>query len=604
MSLGGLAALGYALMAGSLAAGAVGVVLLTVLGMLSRAWPSPRRLAAAAIDGPGAATAVATPRVIDGTPSSASSRPLEPGPSADSVPEAAQTPAPAASPPARKPMVRVPATLDPAVVGMALLESAANVGEAVAVHLWLEDPASGTLRQITSVGSLVPDPHPLPLTDDPLGIAIVQGTARMTPVSAVHVSGVQSTLWRFAVPIQADDTRGVAGVDFTSAEQPDVAGLVDVTATLRPSLAGCLALHVAREQTSAARALIATARDLTRRLDPEEVIAQALARAMALSEGATGSVMLVDAESGLMRIAAAEGLATEIVRDTSVREGEGIAGWVLATRKPVLIEDLPGKEGRARRGDVRSAVSVPIADEDGILGVLNVGSREYPARFTDSHMESLRLLGTQTAVALRNARALTSARELYFATLRALSLALETKDPYARGATERVVRYTTALGRELGLDELESQSLEVAALLHDIGMSSTGETVASTSRPLSTFERGLLKLHPVLAAEILEEVPALVNVIPIVYHHHEWFDGGGYVVGLAGESIPLGSRILAVADAFVAMTSDRPYRAAMTTPEALEELRDKAGTQFDPEVVTAFLDLMRRQPELAPDASR
>jgi HD-GYP domain-containing protein (c-di-GMP phosphodiesterase class II) len=253
---------------------------------------------------------------------------------------------------------------------------------------------------------------------------------------------------------------------------------------------------------------------------------------------------------------------------------------------------------------VRSAVSVPIGDEDGILGVLNVGSHAYPARFTDAHMEALGVLGTQTAVALRNARAVDSARDLYFATLRALALAMETKDPYARGTTDRVVRYATALGREMGLDEQELLSLEVASLLHDIGMSATGETVVACDRPLSTFERGLLKLHPVLAAEILEEVPALKKVIPIVYHHHERYDGEGYVVGLSGESIPLGSRILAIADAFTAMTSKRPYRGAMTVEQALEELEGNAGSQFDPEVVRAFVEMMRREGSPAPDEAR
>ncbi len=509
---------------------------------------------------------------------------------------------PSQAPPARA--VRVPATLSPDVVAMALLESSTAAGDAVAVHYWLEDPSSATLRQFTAVGSMVPDPHPLGLDDDPLGRALSDGAARLSSVAAVHVSDAASILWRFALPVEADHARGVVGIDFTSDEQPDMRKLVEVTAMLRPSLAGCLALHVARQETAAARTLLEAARELTRRLDPEAVLDHTLSCAMELSDAATGSVMLLDEDSGQMRIVTSVGLDEAIVRDTRVRAGEGIAGWVLATRKPVLVEDLPGREARQRRGDVRSAMSVPIADEDGILGVLNVGSRDYPARFTDSHMEALRLLGTQTAAALRNARALTSARDLYFATLRALALALETKDPYARGGTERVVQHTVALGEALGLDEPERQSLEVAALLHDIGMSAAGEAVAATDRPLSTFERGLLKLHPVLAAEILEEVPALRNVIPIVYHHHEWFDGRGYVVGLQGESIPLGARILAVTDAFVAMTSDRPYRSAMTAETALKELQDKSGAQFDPEVVAAFVDMMRRQHEPAPDTTR
>jgi len=130
-------------------------------------------------------------------------------------------------------------------------------------------------------------------------------------------------------------------------------------------------------------------------------------------------------------------------------------------------------------------------------------------------------------------------------------------------------------------------------LLHDIGMSSVGDGVRHCDRPLTTIERALLKLHPHIAAEILEEAPALRNVVPIVYHHHEWFDGHGYGDGLSGEAIPLGARILAVADAYVAMTSDRPYRTARRSSEALREVQDKAGTQFDPVVVSALADILQ-----------
>jgi HD-GYP domain-containing protein (c-di-GMP phosphodiesterase class II) len=407
-----------------------------------------------------------------------------------------------------------------------------------------------------------------------------------------------TTLWRFAVPVSADDVRGVAAVDLRSLDPPDPGVLTAITAPVRGALAGALALYLARAEAETAQALLDAARELTRRLDPDEVVRRALDRALKLSHAATGSVMLIDEKSGHMRIAAAKGLTAEIVDSTDVSEGEGIAGWVLSTRQPLLIEDLPGRPA-VRRSGVRSAVSVPIADEDGILGVLNVGSRSFPARFTDSHMAALETLGRQVAIALRNARAMTSARDLYFGTLRALALAMETKDPYAIGATGRVADIAAAIGRGMHLELRDQQALEVASLLHDIGMGMVGDHVGATERPLSTIELGLLKAHPVLAAEVLAQVPALEAVAPIVYHHHEWFDGHGYVGGLAGESIPLAARILAVADAFVAMTSRRPYRAEMTLAQAVRELKDKGGSQFDPDVVAVFESLLREDPALA-----
>jgi HD-GYP domain-containing protein (c-di-GMP phosphodiesterase class II) len=235
---------------------------------------------------------------------------------------------------------------------------------------------------------------------------------------------------------------------------------------------------------------------------------------------------------------------------------------------------------------------VPLADDDGILGVLNVGSKSFPARFTESHLGSLEVLAKQTATALRNAWAVVESRSLYFDTLKALAVALETKDPYSKGGTDRVLECAEMLGRAFALPSDELYALRIAALLHDIGMAAAGDGVLNSDRPLTTIERALLKMHPQIATEILAEVPAFKHVVPIVYHHHEWYDGQGYLDGISGEGIPLGARILAVADAYVAMTSPRPYRAAFTEADALQELAEKSGTQFDPSVIDALRDVL------------
>ena len=364
-------------------------------------------------------------------------------------------------------------------------------------------------------------------------------------------------------------------------------------AGLRGALSGALALHVARSETAAARALIDAGLELSRLLDANAVMEAALRRGMELAQAQTGSIMLVDETTGHLHIAASSGLSAEVVEDTEVSEGEGIAGWVFHSRQPLIVEDLDNRGPRSRRHGIRSAISVPIADDDGALGVLNVGSRAFHARFSQSHLEVLSSIGRTTAVALRNALAVRCARDLYFDTLKALALALETKDPFTRGGTARVVDYAVAVGTYLGLTSAEAEALRIAAMLHDVGMSAAGEMVAVSKRPLSTVEWGMLKMHPVIAAEILAQTPALREVIPIVYHHHEHFDGTGYVAGLSGEGIPLGARILAVADAYVAMTSDRPHRGAMSRAEAIAELREGSGNQFDPDVVTAFIELTR-----------
>ena len=159
-----------------------------------------------------------------------------------------------------------------------------------------------------------------------------------------------------------------------------------------------------------------------------------------------------------------------------------------------------------------------------------------------------------------------------------------------------------SLGKRMSLDEDELQALEIAALLHDIGMTTAG-SVRSADAPLTTVERGLVTMHPKIAADILQQAPALRLAVPIVYHHHEHFDGRGYIDGLEGEEIPLGARVLSVVDAFVAMTSPRAYRHAFTTERALGELEEKAGTQFDPSVVTIFAEMVRGDASRAPDSA-
>lgn len=513
---------------------------------------------------------------------------------------AASSPEPASSPHRE---ISAPTSLEPRSVVRALLDNARVYGEALSAHLWLLDPTTGTLRLVAADGPTAPSGSPMQASDPVLGRAIEEGTVIAEEINRVTTprSGT-SVITRVAFPVMTTDLRGVAGIDFAH-EVPPGDSVTELGVAMRLPLASALALYSARTRTREAVGLIEAARDLSRALHPERVLEIALERAMRLSGAATGSIMLLDEDRKTLTIARAEGLPQDIVDSTVVAVGEGIAGWVAASGQPVLVEDLPGKKPGAQRHGVRSAVSVPIADDEQLLGVLNVGSRTFPARFTQDHLDTLEMLGRQTGVALRNANAVTSASEIYYDTLKTLALALETKDPYASGGTERVVHYSEMLCDAMELEPAEKRAVQIAAMLHDIGMSALGPVGADCSRPLSTMERGLLKMHPVIASDILDQAPALKAVAPIVYHHHEHFDGSGYVSGISGTDIPLGARILSVADAYVAMTSDRPYRCALTPRKAAEELADKAGTQFDPDVVRAFLVLLRSETNRVPQSS-
>ncbi len=176
----------------------------------------------------------------------------------------------------------------------------------------------------------------------------------------------------------------------------------------------------------------------------------------------------------------------------------------------------------------------------------------------------------------------------YGATLEALIAALETRDHETEGHSERVTRYTAAIGEALGLAEDDLAVLERGALLHDIGKIGVPDGILRKPGPLTDEEWRLMRRHPEDGAWMLDGIRFLASAIPVVRHHHERYDGRGYPDGLAAEAIPLAARIFAVADTFDAMTSDRPYRRGLSIEAARAEIRRSAGTQFDPTVVEAF----------------
>jgi hypothetical protein len=495
------------------------------------------------------------------------------------------------------PEVVMPEDIDVESVCRAFLASASAAGEAVRAVVWRADGAGDEIAVPLTVSG--EEAESLVAGRRSVTSAIESGAAALESLTTGVDGGGTATLWNYVVPISLGRIAGAATVDFRD-DRPDLDTLNRIVAAFRLPLAAALALAVASQESDTARTLLETARELARLLDPDAVVRTALGSALEITGATTGSIMLYD-ESGVdLRIAAAVGLPAEVVDSTAVRPGDGIAGWVAISGQPLVVEDLPGRDTPARSRGVRSAASIPVADNEGVLGVLNVGSSDHPSRFTTSDLETLEVLAHQTAVAVRNARAVASASDLYFDTLKALALAIEMKDPYAHGGTDRVMHFAALLAEEMGLPRDEVRALEVAAMLHDIGMPSAGESALTSRRPLSTVERGLITMHPVIAAEILEQAPALRKVAPIVYHHHERYDGSGYVGGLAGNAIPLGSRVLSVADAFVAMTSERPYREALSESEALEELQKESGTQFDPAVVDAFLAIHASKSDQVP----
>jgi len=187
------------------------------------------------------------------------------------------------------------------------------------------------------------------------------------------------------------------------------------------------------------------------------------------------------------------------------------------------------------------------------------------------------------------ARTIEELESTYQATLEALGSAIETRDVGTEMHSRRVHEYSLALARAHGVPPAQLRDLAQGVLLHDIGKIGIPDAILLKAGPLSAEEWRIMRTHPDLGRRIVERIPFLRGAIPIVYHHHERWDGAGYPLGLTGEAIPLGARVFAVADAFDALTFDRPYSRAIPFDEARGRIRDSSGTHFDPAVVETFV---------------
>lgn len=239
---------------------------------------------------------------------------------------------------------------------------------------------------------------------------------------------------------------------------------------------------------------------------------------------------------------------------------------------------------------VKTLLSVPLRRGGKILGVLNAYSRETKKAFLPREEKALIVLGDRAATSLENALLYADMQNTFKETMQGLALALETKDAYTRGHSECVTRLCDATAIQMNLDPAFKAVLHQAAVLHDIGKIGISSAILNKPGGLSPEEYNVIKSHPGMGKRILEPISFLKDVVPIVYHHHERWDGSGYPEGFMETEIPLGARVMAVADAYDAMTSDRAYRKGLPHAVAARELQRCAGSQFDPECVENFLE--------------
>jgi len=200
-------------------------------------------------------------------------------------------------------------------------------------------------------------------------------------------------------------------------------------------------------------------------------------------------------------------------------------------------------------------------------------------------------------LARRSFELYTKMRKVYLETIRALAAAIDAKDPYTKGHSERVAEASIAIAQELNLSDQDIENIEYTALLHDIGKIGIKDKILSKKSSLTDQEFDKIKEHTIMGAKIIEPVDFLKNSYKAIYHHHERYNGKGYPDGIKSEGIPILARIIAVADAYDAMGSDRPYRKKLNKDKILKELKDQSGKQFDPEAVKALISVLDRKRE-------
>ena len=264
---------------------------------------------------------------------------------------------------------------------------------------------------------------------------------------------------------------------------------------------------------------------------------------------------------------------------------------LLANPRELLLEAAADHRSYRRISTAAwSTLVLPLVSEHELLGLIAVDLRDMPTE--PDRVADVRRLADRIALAVSNVQLLTRLDALSAGTVLAFARAIDANSPWTAGHSERVTRVALAIGQELHLTRAELDTLERGGLLHDIGKIAVPPDVLDKAARLTDNEWAVMRRHPVVGCEILSPIPAFADSLPIVRSHHERMDGTGYPDRLYGDEIPYLARVLAVADVFDALTSDRPYRPGLTTAAACEIIQNGSGAHFDPRIVRAFLDAL------------
>jgi putative nucleotidyltransferase with HDIG domain len=274
-----------------------------------------------------------------------------------------------------------------------------------------------------------------------------------------------------------------------------------------------------------------------------------------------------------------------VQKEVDAHIDSGAFGWVINKGLPTCI---PSEVFREDKNRAFNTMLAPISNKNRTIGVAVIVFEEDQDFIRQQNLRLLHILSSFFSLSLENAYLFNDLKSTYFDTIRAVTNSIEARDPYTRGHSERVGQIARTIAEELGWRKGDLELIDWGGMLHDVGKIGIPDAVLKKPGKLTNKEYEMIKSHPLIGAYIIKEISFLEPAVPFILEHHERFDGKGYPQGLVGENISIKGRLLAVADTFDAMTSDRPYRKGFDPEDALEEISRNANTQFDPEIVAAF----------------
>jgi putative nucleotidyltransferase with HDIG domain len=308
-------------------------------------------------------------------------------------------------------------------------------------------------------------------------------------------------------------------------------------------------------------------------------------------------VMLLDKDGTHFEIARSRGISEDQLRDLRIPADNGVCSGLFHTGGVRIVNDGNSREASEVVDSLEGLAKPPfmqaaLMGARSRLGLIHIFEKSDGTPFSEKEAEILSYIADSATVAINNQLYERRLEESYLATIRALAMAIEAKDPYTRGHSERVAELSVRVAERLGLPEDEVRIMRFAGALHDVGKIGVPGSVLTKPERLTPEEFEQIRQHPVIGEKMIREAEFLTEARGIIRQHHERIDGTGYPDGLKGHEICLGARIMALADAYDAMTTDRTYRKAMAREDALKEMRRVSGTQFDPECLKVFLDVI------------